>query len=194
MSKKVDCEFCDIKFGSTKIISHYVDCMPKYYADRSGYLMHIYTPGISEEFYHLYIVVGSNTKFKDIDTFLRDKWFDDPDHLSKFVEINEVIIANTKGNILSKKIIEKKIKKTDNIKNYEEGSIFKYDYDMGDTTEVCISLMHKFTNSDKTKKIELLYQITPDFYCVECTKDATLFTGEEIICEKCSKTKNARHL
>jgi hypothetical protein len=72
---KINCKFCNKKFGVRAIIDHVPNCIPNYLNDKSGYLIEFTSNSfITKKTYQMIALFGSNCKFKHIDIFLKNKW------------------------------------------------------------------------------------------------------------------------
>ena len=95
--------------------------------------------GVTGKYYFIYALIGTNTKFSNIDKFLRDKWCQCCNHLSEF---NKYIEPRK----------HKKITKTKLISNFNEGDRFIYEYDFGSTTTIFIDILKKIVGNDDPNK------------------------------------------
>ena len=183
MSKKIICKFCDGKFGSKQIINHRRECLSNFYKDKKGYLISMYSYGISGQIYELYIIVNKGCKLHDIDMLLKKIWCECCGHLSMF----ELCVDGDNG------YEEKEISKKTKLTNYEIGAKIMYTYDMGTTTTVFIEIIKELKgkiNSDNI--IELVYRNDkPLIKCKKCRKKAKFLKEGIPFCHSCSKCSDS---
>lgn len=120
--------------------------------------------------YVIYVIVGLDCKYSDIDKFLRNTWFsscENCNHLSKF----------------------EGYKKSD-IVNSEIGphNIVKYIFDYGSTTEVDLFMLAVLNGKEKNTNIDLVYQFErPKIKCYGCKKASEYLYEGECYCALCIK-------
>jgi DNA-directed RNA polymerase subunit RPC12/RpoP len=118
------------------------------------------------------IPLTANLEF--IDNFLRDIWCECCGHMSVFY-------FGSYGSDLAKntKISRLRVKDT-----------FTYEYDMGSTTEISLTVLSEISRPKQKAKICLLARNeTLPYNCVKCGKPADFIDSWEweALCEKCSK-------
>src|SRR5579872_4415740 len=194
MPAKVECEYCNKKFGYRQIFKHRDICLIEKYKNSTGKLMRFFASDILGNIYMLYAIVGNGCELGHIDVFLRSIWCECCDHMSIFIDDKRNEIND------------------DDFKTFENGSRITYEYDMGSTTTVLCELVHKFTNNinmdnvnmdniDNVNNvnidnniIKLIHRNTkPVISCSKknCKNNATHFYDGDEKCQKCiDKIKN----
>jgi hypothetical protein len=176
--KKVECEYCHKKFGCRIIFDHYGECLKNLHKEKSGYFVRFFSHGIRGDVYFIYVCIGLNCKFSDIDEFLKKIWCECCGHMSEFN-----LFENGVGPI-------GEVKKTFKLSKYKIDDRFEYQYDMGSTTTIYFEILDKFTGKEKTSEIEILKRNEiPKIICENCDNEAKYYDGEndEFVCEDCSK-------
>jgi len=178
---KINCKFCNKKFGLKAINDHLPECIPNYINDKSGYLIEfISESGITNKLYSMFAIFGNKCKFTHVDEFLKEKWCECCGHLSTldvFEEVNE-------------QQSHKDVKFNTLISKYEHANQFCYCYDMGSTTTIYFRILKKLEGKDKNTNIELIYQNEPfKLKCNNyktCKGEATnIYERDLLLCNEC---------
>ena len=176
---KINCKFCNKKFGIKAINDHLSVCIQNFVDDKSGYLIEfISTNYITNKTYQMFVIFGTKCKFSHIDTFLRNIWCECCGHMSTldvFEEVNKNKTQSVKFNTL--------------ISKYENAKQFIYSYDMGSTTDIYFRIIKKLEGTNKNTDIELLYRNEPfKVKChnyKKCKEYATNIYYDELYCNDC---------
>ncbi len=170
---KINCKFCNKKFGVRAIIDHIPNCIPNYLNDKSGYLIEFTSNSfITKKTYQMIALFGSNCKFKHIDKFLKNKWCQCCNHISIIDFLDDPD--------------QKPIKFNSFISKYKYNNNFLYCYDMGSTTYIQVRILKKLEGIEKNTNIELLYHNEPHKIKCKCKGNATYIYDYELYCNKCT--------
>ena len=129
--------------------------------------------------YWLFVDVPVSSSLSTLDSFLRSVWLECCGHMSAFyVGMYEKVGMNKKIGMIS------------------EGSVLRYDYDFGSTTELKISFVGTITRKKQKSAVRLLIRNeAPDYTCSVCGKKAESICTECIyetenpfFCEECEKS------
>ena len=156
---KINCKFCDKKFGVNKIVEHLPDCILNFFNDKSGYLIEFISRSyITNKNYQMFAVFGKKCKFSHIDKFLKNEWCECCGHMSTLEVLKNKDDRETHSIKLSTLI--SKYENT-NINTNENINQFIYNYDMGSTTTVYFKILKKFSGDNNNSNVELLYRNEP---------------------------------
>lgn len=166
--KKSLCRICNKEYSD--ILEHISECS-KTLENKKGtdnFLLEIISADCSK--YWLYILVPANFELKKLDNFLRGIWLECCDHLSKFeIDGMEYFSNGKKMKYCMDQILD-------------IDSEFLYEYDMGDTTRINITVIDSIIA--KNNKINILSRNTEPYYkCCDCGK-----YNSTKICYLCCKT------
>jgi hypothetical protein len=175
---KINCKFCNKKYGIKLIEDHLSECILNFINDKSGYLIEFISINyITNKTYQMFAIFGIKCKFSHIDIFLRNKWCECCDHMSTLDVFEEV--DKTYESIKFNTLISK----------YEKANQFLYSYDMGSTTEIFFRIIKKLEGKEKNTNIELLYRNEPFkvkcCYYKKCKNYATCIYFEYLFCNEC---------
>lgn len=177
---KINCKFCNKKFGVKMINDHLPECIPNYMNDKSGYLIEFISQNeITNKMYNMFAIFGVKCKFTHIDKFLKEKWCECCGHLSTLDVFEEVNEEQSHKNVKFNTLISK----------YEHANQFCYCYDMGSTTTIYFRILKKLDGNEKNTNIELIYYNEP--YKLKCKKyktcngEATYIYDGNLLCNEC---------
>jgi hypothetical protein len=174
MSRKFkECTLCKKKFGKKKILEHYLECLSIKNKDESGIilLLNSYSE-FTKNNYYLFVKVGFETRLKDLDKFLREKWLGCCNHRSDFADdISEYSI--------NKKILS--------INNTE--LLYRFDYGTESIVEIIIG--NRLGGEDSNNNITILLESDkPYVKCSLCDEDSEYIINNNFYCKKDSDNIN----
>jgi hypothetical protein len=127
--------------------------------------------GIMGKIYYIYAIIDGNSKFRDIDKYMRETWCECCEHLSLFYKKRTTII-----------------KKSELISEYKKGDKFRYEYDMCSTTIIYFEIIEKLEGEKNKKIINIIRNEEPKIKCVKCKKKSEYIDRMgESYCNTCSK-------
>ena len=176
---KINCKFCDKKFGIKTIEDHLSDCIPNFVNDKSGYLIEFISKNdITKKSYQMFAIFGIKCKFSHIDIFLRNMWCECCFHLSTLDVFEEVNDEQSHKSVKFNTLISK----------YKNANQFIYCYDMGSTTDIYFRIIKKLDGTNKNTDIELLYHNEP--FKIKCKnykicKGFAMFIYKDLFCNEC---------
>jgi len=150
------CQICNKNKGCKQILDHRFECLYNQYSNHSGQIISFLARGnFTNEIYYMYCKIGNNTTLRKIDKFLKNKWVNCCDHLSKFYNS-------------SNKIIKKNTKLSDINDN-----IFFYEYDYGTSTQIVITKYKKLNGTNNDDNIDIILENdNMHIPCVICKNDS----------------------
>jgi len=168
MATKTNCQFCNNKFNLKKLIEH-ENCIIEHCQGKSGYLLFFNAIGITNKDYYMYVIVGSNTKFSNINKFLKDIWCDCCGHTSIFKN------CQTGYKIQTNRLLSE----------FDEDDEFVYEYDAGDTTTIFFRIVKKIKNNNDNKFSIIIRNEQPIIKCKKCKDNSNYYVCGDPICSKC---------
>ena len=182
---KINCKFCNKKFGINAIVDHLSICISNCVNNKSGYLIEFISIGdITNKSYQMFAIFGTKCKFSHIDMFLRNMWCECCNHISTIAVFEEV----------NKNQTHKSVKFNTLISKYENANQFIYCYDMGSTTNIYFRIIEKLDGINKNTDIELLYRNEP--FKIKCNnykkcKGFSMYVFDEnMFCNECKNNIN----
>lgn len=182
---QVNCTSCKQNFTKQKFINHIPNCNNNI-KNIDSYLLFVSAQGLSK--YWMFISIPIDFTLFNLSDFLQDIWLKCCNHVSSF-EINgkdyvypkQCDVGNYSFRRTKKSSFSEKIKNVIKLKDK-----FKYNYDMGSTTEIeiCVVLQYK-------KEIETINLLarneSPIIKCYNCKKDAVNICPmcHECVCNNC---------
>ncbi len=174
---KINCTFCNTKFGIKAFKNHLEDCISETQNTKSGYLIEFSSSSyITKKYYSMFAIFGLNCTFKHIDKFLKNKWCECCNHMSI---LNVCCLTNDKFNCDS-------IKFNILISKYENADHFNYEYDMGTTTKITFKIIKKLDGIETNNNVELVYQNEVHKLKCKCKKEALFIYEDALVCKECS--------
>ncbi len=176
-SSKGNCYICGKTLTKTGAKRHLLS--HEYIGENSEACRLIKIEYVYDSDYWLYIDMPFTASLRSLDKFLRDIWLECCGHMSAFyVGMYEKVGMNKKIGMIS------------------EGSVLRYDYDFGSTTELKISFVGTITRKKQKSAVRLLIRNeAPDYTCSVCGKKAESICTECIyetenpfFCEECEKS------
>lgn len=162
---------------------------------------HLSASSVESPDFWLHIGVLTDSKLREIDSFLRNIWFYSEEHLSGFTIDNISYdidgVDRTKDNSslfgfmgIERKSMEHKISEV-----LRPSVEFLYEYDFGTTSKVKIKVISKYEDSQNNKSIKLLARNElPEYPCEKCGKPVEVLCGEiyeqQWLCEKCAEKED----
>lgn len=183
------CKCCEKELSKMAITKHLHSCPERSLDAGSGRYFLISVQGRYSPEYWLYIEANVDLTLKKLDRFLRDIWLECCGHMSLFMIGNQIYSSDP-----DKAYGEKSMSvKLENLLN--KGLSFRYEYDMGSTTELTLKVVEERHGTKlASPTIEILAQnIAPIIRCTECGNAAAVNVCSECqydesgwLCETCS--------
>jgi hypothetical protein len=197
------CELCGEQFSKGTISRHLQKCVIEHEppnaagkkAQRETYLLSVEGTYLPE--YWMRLEMAADSKFGELDLFLRDIWLECCGHMSDFrFPKLEKLRGRGPGAWLDFDDIPNEIDRTMNSKLrdlVEPDDLFNYEYDFGSTTELKLKVVSNRQSQLKRGAIHLLARnLAPEilcgcgqaakFVCTECVCD-----GAGWLCKACLK-------
>lgn len=194
MPQKVQCQICNKKFGCRQIFDHRQQCLSDLHQDKNGYLISMFSHGITGETYELHIIVNKKCKLQHLDNYLREIWCECCNHLSIFelyVDSDVITTSDNKKKKIKLVPFSMELPKKDMIAKYGIGSKIIYTYDMGSTTTIYIQIGGELNGKKKNNDVEIVYRNNkPLIKCDKCSKKARFFKIDIPLCKLCGKKSN----
>lgn len=206
------CELCKGQFSKGSMSRHLASCVAKHSTDSHGAkvrpMLHLAIEGRYLREHWIHIETAAESKFADLDSYLRDLWLECCGHMSAFrLPKPKPAAAVTKNFNLM--LLEQAFRMFDNFEDEFEqeqqlmgaklgsrlkvGDAFDYDYDFGSTTELKLKVVAKRDGTLKPGKVRLLARnLPPDIRC-GCGKPAVnvctqcLWDRAGWLCKACSR-------
>ncbi len=181
---KGNCYLCGKEFAKTSFKKHVLTAhMPADGEMQECALIRV--DSCDPKGYWLYLDISLTSTLKTLDTFLRDIWLECCGHMSLFLQDGWEEGKNRK------------------IGNYPSGTVLYYEYDMGDTTTLKITLCGISKRPKQRKAVRLLARNTaPKLTCRECGKEADWvciecmwedYESNPFYCEACGEEHAEEH-
>jgi hypothetical protein len=169
MAKETDlkelgkCFICSEEFSVRSISRHVKSCINNIKGKEKALMIHIKGGG---PFYIIVLGPLEGLKFKDLDIFLRDVWYECCGHMSRFDIGNEYSLMDIEEmDDDDEKIMKMPLR---NIKNYVNVG---YEYDFGSTSYAQIKLLDIVSINQKIKDFKVIsYNNLPKIKCEKCEK------------------------
>ncbi|MCX6693199.1 MAG: hypothetical protein NT074_01400 [Methanomicrobiales archaeon] len=155
-------------------------------ADSTGFL--ILAEGTRRKEYWILMICDEDATLENIDAFLRDIWVECCGHLSSFTIYDRTFESSNEDEKSDFDVSLNEI--------LEEGSVFSYLYDYGDTTYLTLKVMGSgnYTQSSRNASVNLLARNdSPEVICHTCENEAawlcTNCEGEKgwVMCDECKE-------
>jgi hypothetical protein len=177
---KINCKFCNKKYGIKAIEDHLSECIQNNINDKNGYLIEfISSSGITNKSYQMFAIFGTKCKFNHIDKFLRMIWCECCRHKSTIDVFEEVNKDKTHKCVNFNTLISK----------YEHANQFIYSYDMFLTTDIYFRIIKKLEGNINDTNYELLYRNEPfKIKCnnyKKCKEFGTCIYYFNVFCNEC---------
>lgn len=154
------CELCGIVDSQSALAAHLVSCVEKHNGIGTPEpAVLIQFEGEEDPQYWLMVEARANATFQHLDTFLRKIWLECCGHMSTFRKDRFEISKRTKiGDKLA-----------------APGTVLLYDYDMGSTTSLVVTLIGSRQGVLGKAPLRILARNTAiEWHCVQCPSPATL--------------------
>lgn len=163
------CAHCGKEYTRAGMAKHLAQCLVDRLRSAKGEsrpCFHLQITALNSSAYWLHLQVDANASFKTLDGFLRDIWLECCGHMSMFRAGRQQIGMGRKlGSLL------------------QPGMEIEYDYDMGATTTLRITVLAEYPGLVAGKKpVEILARNRPpEIACDECGENPAVW-----ICPECN--------
>jgi hypothetical protein len=173
-----NCFICGVELGKVKMKNHVIKEHSQTEGGEGAVLVRV--EGLDKN-YWLLLDIAAKAVLKDLDSFLRQIWLECCGHMSVF-------FGKSFG-------IEDECDMRKRMHGFNPGSKFRYIYDMGNSTELTISIIGETRRPKQRYPVRLLARnVAPEFTCA-CGKSASSICIECIykvdnpfLCDDCAKT------
>jgi hypothetical protein len=155
-----NCFVCGVELGKVKMKNHVIKEHTQ--AENGEPALLLKVEGAQDKNYWLLLDIAANAALEDLDWFLRKIWLECCGHISIFYQNK----------------YEDELSMRKKIRNFGPGAWLCYEYDMGDTTKLLVSVIAETRRPKQKDPVRLLARnVAPVFTC-GCGKPAAYICSE----------------